>query len=157
MNITISAYDGSSYCKVCGEPMWCLHKDGCEVGELRKELYSKLQPSQPGLFHMQMLNEWIEPWWMEYNRIFILAHTEVQARRWANEQGMGKNSWSYLVDADRLRGHRQVLVVVLDGFAIGKSPRDLEEIFGVINMMKSLERLVIKYEQDMPKEPKDPG
>lgn len=116
----------------------------------------KLLPRTESKFREDMLNEWVEtlkmepiepPWWKKYTKVFVLAHTYIQARRWAESEGMyGTSHFLYLSSRKQLMGIRDCVVVILDGFPFGKAEGELESILRYMEIQKALGRLEIKYE-----------
>lgn len=82
--------------------------------------------------------------------IYIAAHTQIQAELWAQDQGITyKRGHSFLNDPDKLRGIRDMVIVLLDGWYL--HPESFR-IGRMIDELSILGRAIVVNEQNFKKE-----
>lgn len=83
--------------------------------------------------------------------LYILAHTHIQALMWAEENGvpLGRYGSTYVSNPDKLRGHRDIVIVLLDGWWHNS---DAPRLGRMVDHLSYLGRAVVVHEQNFKKE-----
>lgn len=82
--------------------------------------------------------------------IYIAAHTQIQAELWAQDQGITyKQNHNFLNDPDKLRGIRDGVIVLLDGWHLHPN---YFRIVRILEDLSILGRAKVVHEQNFKKE-----
>lgn len=107
-------------------------------------------------YNKAYLNEWASslPWWDKYDVIYILAHTEIQAKLFAKDNEIPRSKFRIVHSFEQLRGVSRSLIIMMDGWRLGKVHIEWMKIEQEVRYLEDTGRVDVMDEQDFQKKSK---
>jgi hypothetical protein len=108
-------------------------------------------------YNMEYLNKWEEsslPWWDKYEVIYILSHTETQAKIFTKDNEIPRSKFRIVHNDTQLRGVSRSLILMMDGWRFGKIHIEWMKIEQEVRYLEDVGRVDVMDEQDFQKKSK---
>ena len=108
-------------------------------------------------YNKAYLNEWVSslPWWDKYDVIYILAHTEIQAKLFAKGNEIPRSKFRIVHSFEQLRGVSRSLIIRMDDWRLGKAHIEWMKIEQEIMYLEDAGRVEVMDEQNFQKKSKE--